>query len=316
MKNTTTTLTTILVSFALILAALTGCGETQDTTAKAAKESDLERYNLSGQVKTLTKKVYRAYDKLGTPTKNELTIHNIFNYNDKGMDSEIIIIDTTDKIVQRITTQYDSLNRVTEKTRVDNQDTRKQINLYDSLNHLSEIRYYNGTDELKYRHIFEVNENGTPVKANYSRTETDPGVIRYAYKYDDKNNEIEKITYEDNGAVMHRMEYQYDDQGRRIGEIRYNSDGEQTNKETYKFDENGNRIAFAKFTVKGLNFRSESKFNEHNHVIMVEYFDHRNNNTGTYQYEYKYDDNNNWIENIQYQNYVPNEIIEREIIYY
>ena len=110
--------------------------------------------------------------------------------------------------------------------------------------------------------------------------------------YNEKGNKIEKNYYNSDGSLKSKTTYKYDKKGNNIEENTYDSDSRLNFKATYKYDKKGNNI-------------------EYN----ICYSDGSLDKT-TYKYKYEYDKNNNWTQQVTYENNKPTQITERIIEYY
>ena len=106
--------------------------------------------------------------------------------------------------------------------------------------------------------------------------------------YDEKGNKIEENHYDSDGNLSSKDTYEYDEKGNNIERNWYDSDGSLNYKYTYKYDEKGNMIEY----------NTDGRFGE------------------KYTYKYEYDKNNNWIQQVTYEDNKPIQITERIIEYY
>ena len=106
--------------------------------------------------------------------------------------------------------------------------------------------------------------------------------------YDEKGNIIEENYYDSDGNLSSKDTYEYDEKGNNIEKNNYDSDGSLNSKTTYKYDEKGNMIEY----------NTDGRFGE------------------KYTYKYEYDKNNNWIQQVTYEDNKPIQITERIIEYY
>ncbi len=108
--------------------------------------------------------------------------------------------------------------------------------------------------------------------------------------YDSKGNKIEEKIIEMN-SLQNVWRYEYDKNNQVIAERVYDNEDNILNKYSYVFDENGNEIELIKHDGDG------------NLVFHL-------------KYELEFDDKNNWIRRIEYNENVAEFIIERNITYY
>ena len=115
------------------------------------------------------------------------------------------------------------------------------------------------------------------------------------YEAVDKFGQIEKgNVFYDRFSLLFNSPFTiiYNEKGNKIEKNYYNSDGSLKSKTTYKYDKKGNNI-------------------EYN----ICYSDGSLDKT-TYKYKYEYDKNNNWTQQVTYENNKPTQITERIIEYY
>ena len=164
-----------------------------------------------------------------------------------------------------------------------------------------------------------------------------------ALYFDEEGNIIEKIHYGQGSSIKLKTAYIYDEAGKLI-----ESDGEyengRTEKSTYKTDEKGNIIEENSFLDSSLVSISYKTYDEYGNMIkektlkadgtqeshiVYTYDKKRNiieqifltidgrNVSSTYRYEYKFDNEENWVWQLESDSYgKPYLITEREIEYY
>ena len=109
----------------------------------------------------------------------------------------------------------------------------------------------------------------------------------------------------------------YNEKGDRIEENHYNSDGSLDYKVTYKYDENGNKIeGNIYFSDGSLLEKYTYKYDEKGNIIEKNRYNSNGSLDEKYTYKYEYDKNNNWIQQVVYENNKPIGIKERIIEYY
>ena len=110
--------------------------------------------------------------------------------------------------------------------------------------------------------------------------------------FNENGNEIEINSFNPDGSLFSKYTYKYDDKGNQIEENSFNSDENLVDKYTYKYDDKGNEIERNSFSSDGSLFLK-------------------------YTYKYTYDQQGNWIQQIEYKvkNGVekPSQIVERTI---
>jgi len=113
---------------------------------------------------------------------------------------------------------------------------------------------------------------------------------KYVYKYDDKGNKMEMNQFDSNGNLKLKDTYKYDDSGNQIESNWYDSKGKLIYKSTYQYDKNKNKI------------ERKSVFSGSREHKLI--------------YKYVFDDFDNWIIKLEYEDDKPQVITERLIEYY
>ena len=152
-----------------------------------------------------------------------------------------------------------------------------------------EINFYDSEGNHSVKAILLVGKNYKPiVDLLYSKY---GGLTRKdSLFYDNEGNRIEKKSYELN-QLRNIWRYEYDKQGRATTELIYVNKDNLLNKYSYLYDKNGNVIELIKHDGDG------------NLVFHL-------------KYELEFDEKNNWIRRIEYNENVAEFIIERDITYY
>ena len=90
------------------------------------------------------------------------------------------------------------------------------------------------------------------------------------------------------------------------------------------YDENGNKIKICRYDYDDLSYKYTHKYDEKGNMIEETYYDSDGIPDYKYTYKYKskytckyeYDKNNNWTQQVTYENNKPTQIKERIIEYY
>ena len=147
---------------------------------------------------------------------------------------------------------------------------------------------------------FEIyyDENGNKIKI--CRYDYDDLSYKYTHKYDEKGNIVEDNSYDSDGSLSSKHTYKYDEKGNIVEDNNYNFDGRLfDSKTTYKYDEKGNMIEETYYDSDGIpDYKYTYKYKS------------------KYTCKYEYDKNNNWTQQVTYENNKPTQIKERIIEYY
>jgi len=167
--------------------------------------------------------------------------------------------------------------------------------------------YYKWT--LKYDEKGNIEGNEYSADGSLNRKEV--------YKYAEKGNLIEMSGYDFDGSLMYKFVYKYDNKRHLIEHSLYNPDGNLREKSIYKYDNKGNKIEEDKYHSNGsLDYTLAYKYDKKGNVIDEGWYNRVGNLIPQYTYKYEYDEKNNWIKKIKYDDDVATVITVREIEYY
>jgi hypothetical protein len=183
--------------------------------------------------------------------------------------------------------------------------------------------------ELKDCMLFEENFN------NSLRLQTS-SITKYLY---DGLSLKEKNEYDKNGGLFQKWKYTTDTKGNILKEISYNKLGVENYRYVNKYDKLNNLIESIRYypnSTKQDKFQYGSNVNDKSeeltngsdeilskikhddgtfHIYKKGLLIQFNNTVNDYTYKYSFDDNNNWIKRIEFENDKPIKITKREIEY-
>lgn len=306
-------------------------------------DTELGHDGFLGSVKSAKITPYQVVMKDGKVTKGDSPnfqvrtylksgkLKNVTDYNAEGavartqentFDQQGNLIELLSKmgemIMKRETYKYDKAGNLVEKITYtgDGAINKKVTNEYDEKNQLIESsEYATSFDELvlNKKQKNEYDKDGNKVK-EITLGPNDEVWGSGEWKYDTNGNETEWSNLTDTGEIKIRQTFHYDENnslsarksfdkdakltneamlgplGLPLTLIRYDADGNVSRKSGNRYDEYGNKSAELRYNPDG----TESVNTE---------------------YKYSYDDKNNWIEQIIYQNGEAVYIIGREISY-
>ncbi|MFH1004720.1 MAG: hypothetical protein V1781_04395 [Bacteroidota bacterium] len=255
--------------------------EDDDLFTLTKVENNLQKMNLCGKVKSITEISYRALEKSGKIIKGEKEIR-VFLGNDKH-----ILFNDKGNIIEKILYW-----------------------LWDDGNTYSAKLTYKYDEK---ENLIEKNECKSDGTLN----------MKWIYKYDEKENRIEKNEYESDEILNRKYIYKYDEKGNiseekgNISEeIRCVSDkNSYSTKWTYKYDEKGNISEESEYESDGKLNRTH-KYDEKRNLIEETYYKSDGTLFVKWTHKYECDEKNNCIRQIDYENKIPQYILEREIKYY
>lgn len=149
---------------------------------------------------------------------------------------------------------------------------------------------YNADGSFAYKWTCKYDNKGNQIETNDYDSDGKfykKWIIKYKYKW----NKIETNVYNSDGSFSHKWILKYDYKGNQIEQNNYRSDGSLVRKWVSKYDDKGNQI-------------EENAYNSDGSLGV------------NCNYEYEYDEKNNWIKKIIFENKIPEYILERKIEYY
>lgn len=161
-----------------------------------------------------------------------------------------------------------------------------------------------GIFQLDYSYSYD--EKGKMIKATGRRMRKEKIVpYEYFYKYDQKGNQIESIGYGTDGSVISRYTARYDENDNYIEGISY-QDGVAVSKYDAEYDERNNLIKESKYKVyryKGsehyqLEYKHLYSYDNENNLVTEKNYE--NDEAPEYTYCYQYDAGNNLVKGVSY----------------
>jgi hypothetical protein len=157
----------------------------------------------------------------------------------------------------------------------------------------------------------------------------------YVYQHNERNQESECLSYK-NGLFNGKTLFLYDSDGYQIERLEYDSNWQLERGFQMKYDKNGLCTNSTGYDSNGGTWTAQNVYNENGQIIesktnmssgqnysmQKEYDIHGNiiKQSGSYglveTYDYKYDQQNNWIERVQYYNGKAKYIEDRTIEYW
>lgn len=278
----------------VIIASLLFCSCNKSKEIK----NDLDKENLSGNVKSVTENYFFAVEKFGKIVKGDA----FRDFLGELMDSSYIEFNNNGYIIK-------SFSIIKEK------------NHYNDKNQLILKQYL--SDDLKTANTvtYKYDNNGYLIESNEDLSKN-----KTKYLNDKNGNCIELNQYDSIGNLFNKgkTKISFNKEGNRIEERKsYNDDGSFSHHSKTIFDKNENEIESCLYDESGKIYEKiNSKYNSQNllteMIVKQEYIENVCEKwTKLYNYKYtKFDSNKNWTEKIEYENGKPIQIIERKIVYY
>jgi hypothetical protein len=285
------------------------------------KENDWVKYNLKGNVESLSEFTYEAISKFGEIEKGKKVQDNVdydgdkqFRFNKRG------------NLIEN--SEYQSDQNFTYKYFYDNQDRLIEfISFIDNMKYvitkyfyqkgnLIEKSNYASNGILHSRIKYKLDENGCPV----IEFEYMSDGILYKYKrylYDNNKKLIEEISYNSSGILEAKYNIVYDKDGFMIEENTYIPDNLLLTTTNKKYFNKGKTIETKMFTPANKNpIRIIEQYNEKGNLNKKLKYGPDGILSNNISYQYEYDKVGNWIKRITFVNTLPSHVKEREIIYF
>ena len=252
------------------------------------KNIDLTEYNVRGKVKSIREESF-YFSKEGDREDSRQTLVS-FDLN--VHITEQIIFQPDGSIMLKTTTKY--------------YDTYRMDSTYDNRNVLMGVRkkVYNDQGLL-------IREHSTNKMGNYPKNQ-----FNIAYKYDNNNNLIEKVEYNDKRKLTSKEEYKYNTTNKLVEIREYNSLNQCEGYDTYKYDRNGNKIEskYYNFFSRKFTYIHAYQYNDKGDVTREISNNLAKNESYSSDMSYEYDINENWTKKVsKAQTY--QHIVTRKITY-
>lgn len=239
----------------------------------AQQQTDLQKDDLHGDVKSVTETDYDAKEWFGEWVKGALKNKTFRAYDAKGNRTEYRYYDATE-LVRSIVYTYTNGN-VSEAVyyKEDGVFEYKDQYIYDEKGNLIEVSCSYADGSLRSKYMYTYDENGNRTEDSFFIGD---GSInsKHLYSYDAQGNRVEELIYHSEGILKYRSLCTYDDEGNLIEVVTYDGEGELHSKALYSYDDKGNKTEQNNFSLY---------FND-DWLIKSKYFN-----------VYEYDMNNNWL---------------------
>lgn len=296
----------------------------------AQPQSDLEKLDILGKVRSMHITSYRAIEHGDTVLTGEREWESFFDLDEKKL--------------------FDEWGFLKEHINYDNNFLISGVSFieYDSLHRLETSLRYNAHDSVFTEKVYNIyNEQGDLIKEliehyhdEYGLYGGDSSVVEYYHEFDDKHNKVRTT----GGMYGFETLHTYNDAGLKIKEVTFKEGYSVT--ELVKYDHRGYRIEKKRVVVRdGIVEVVECDKFEHNErseltawidcnsdceevsrrrfiydnggrLVKVEKVLANGELEYTYTYKYDIDEHGNWVREYKYLNGRPTFIIERTFEYY
>ncbi|MBV2224640.1 MAG: hypothetical protein KUL74_07275 [Cloacibacterium sp.] len=187
---------------------------------------------------------------------------------------------------------------------------------YDDRGNMIEILHYDKAGEVIGKDIYKFDDKNNEIeKENYWKGEFNGKLTR---TYDYKNMIVTEATFDKNGNLRTKWSYKIDEKGNHLEE--YDFDGNITSKSTIIYDDKGNIIKehSQAWEMDTTNLVVDIQYDKYNNEIIRTITDLKNNNqVSTRKTEFVYDKFGNWTKMVVTWSWLTNrQTTKREIEYY
>ncbi len=196
-------------------------------------------------------------------SENEIAEHKTYEYNPEGLLIKAFkhYADGSKDIIQY---QYDQEGRpeAITTTDSDNETEAKEVLEWEKKNLINKEVYE--FDELVLKEIKTYDEQGN--RTEELKWTPEDGNTRMEYYFNQKNDLIKSLTYNNEDKLISKILYTYDDKGKML--LADYESVRSKNTTTIVYDENGNAIEQTETNAAGeINNRAIRKYNDRNEVI-------------------------------------------------
>ena len=192
----------------------------------------------------------------------------------------------------------------------------KDNRVYDDKGNMTEVIFYNRKGEVQGKDQYKYDDKNNQIqKDNYWKGEFN-GKLTRTYNY--KNMIVTEATFDKNENLQTKWSYKIDEKGNHIEE--YDIDGNIISKSTIVYDDKGNIIKehSQAWEMDTTNLVVDIQYDKYNNEVIRTITDLNNNNqVSTRKTEFVYDKYGNWTKMVVTWSWLPNrQTSKREIEYY
>ncbi len=245
------------------------------SAATAQKKNSLQQINMVGKVKLVKETDHSVLPRPGEPKEDSIQsvitfrfneqgndeewisyypdgserVKRTFSYDEKGNDKEQIMY--SDDGIDHTVYLYDGNGNMIEvKTYYvddmlgDTVVTSKSVYLYDSKGNVIDEKNYNDWNLLEDRKSSVYDDKGNVIEEGLYGATYERYLGKYTFKYDDRGNNTEGITYDPSGILLGRSVFSYDEKNNQVEWHSYSPDGSLNghSSTSYTYDNTGNWI--------------------------------------------------------------------------
>jgi len=274
----------ILNSCILFASFLFGC-------KSSTQNNDWTAYKLKGKVKSIEEQSH--YFSKSQKSKSEEERPRLISFDSKGYISHYAVFELDGSVNSTISTTYF--------------DTYSIDSVYDSNNILLSVLKRTYNDKGKTLSIHSSKGLGDQFENGYNAF----------FKYDDNNNLIEDMEYNNRSKLISKRKYKYNKENKRIELREYNSLSQCEGYETYEYDSNGNEIESKYYNTffKAFTQINTYQYNSRGDIVQQSSNELTKKAISVSNIYYVYDKNENWTKKTIESN-TGQRITTRQIIYH
>jgi len=283
-------------------------------------QSDLQKENLQGKVKTVKESEYDVVsDGSGGIAKIGQTRLNEFEFNESGNITGWADINFNGGMVSwYFLNEYSDSGYLSTQTYFGG-DNSKMLTYYHFFNSAGqETQWYmqNLEDSVTYEWLNTYDKRGNLIRSESFKPRGKPD-RRYEYKYNKKGYRISEKWYDAAGNCTNITKSKYDEWGNEIFVIRMDGEKNITNKWIQKFNADGRMIEMTRYKSKTeFEQRCTYAYDAFGNQTEIKMYTATDSLIGTWSYTYEYDEQHNWMVRIKLYDGQPLKSTERIIGYY
>ena len=232
--------------------------EVKFNDAGELEEKDVYTFDNEGKLK----------EDISYLSDEEIAEHKTYEYDSQGLLLQVFK-HYADGSKDRIQYEYDGNGNLSAKTTIDSEDEVEAKEIYEWENKNLIRKEVYEFDELKLKEINTYDAHGN--RTEVSKWSTEDGNSRTEIFFNDQNDVVKTLEYNNDNKLVSRTIYTYDEKARLV-----NAEHESVrskNTTAILYDERGNAIEQTETDASGeINNRAVRKFNEANEVVETSVF--------------------------------------------
>lgn len=282
-----------------------------------------------GKINQIKHTRYNVTDSFGIVTKTNINSINIESYDSSGKLIKEIKYNPDTIFFHRKEFKYDSVGRLIQKDFSHKNPSYgyRELYRYGGANSSIETSRYSGNSQLQERHFEQFDSHKNIIE---SKTIDSAGNVTFyeknIYVYNSLGKLTEKKTFGSGDFYLGKETYKHDSNGNLIEKnIISSDDGSTISKEIYKYDSQNRLIEMEEYsgTPSEIQVKEITNYDTNGSIVYlkrsifsIDRYGVKSIDEQTTDYIYKYDENNNWISKLRFENTIPKMWETREISYF